>query len=390
VDQSLLTGASAGVAAAAVTTVASALTIGIAFLVRPGRASLLWTTAFALAMVATFGIVAAAANEAETVRRASLGALMGATAFLWSGFRAYWGLRPFGGAGVAVTAVWATVLALSGDSGWFPDLYRGAFLTASVFAGLLAIDWLRTPRARTARLMIPVGVASFAFFALALIAFVWGLLPVDLGPDEFSVLRPIASAGMLLYVSAALVGVVGPVIFDAGLVPTRRSTAEWQRFSRTATELLRRAEGSSDPWSVVSFQLDDADDIRQTAGATALATLSARFADEVRAVFPAGTEVGSPKAGVVVAVVSRPDATVRDLVRTVLDRVPALDVHHSVPIRPTASAGWAPASALGHDYEALLYTAREAAALAARNGGDRWERVGPAVMQRLLSEAEPR
>lgn len=388
-DQSLLTGASVSVAGAAVTTVASALTIS-AFLVRPSRASLLWTTGFTLAMVATFGVVAAAANDAETIRRASLGALMGATAFLWSGFRAYWGLRPFGGVGVVVTAVWATVLALSGDSGWFPDLYRGSFLTASAFAGLLAVDWLRTPRARRNRLMIPVGLASFAFFALALVAFVWGLLPLDLGPDEFSVLRPVASLGMLLYVSAALVGVVGPVIFDAGLVPTRRSSAEWQRFTRTATEQLRRAEGSSDPWSVVSFQLDDADEIRQTAGAAALATLSARFADEVRAVFPAGTEVGSPKAGVVIAVVSRPDATVRDLVRTVLDRVPALDVHHSVPIRPTASAGWAPASALGHDYEALLYTAREAAALAARNGGDRWERVGPAVMQRLLSEAEPR
>ena len=389
-NETLALGSNIGVAQATITTLACALTVGIAFLVRPGCASLLWSIAFTLAMVATFGVVAAAANDAETIRRACLGALLGSPAFLWSGFRAFWGLRPFAGTGAVMAVVWAAALALSGDSGWFPDLYRAAFLTASVFAGLIAVDWLRTPRARTDRLMLPMGVTSLVFVAIALGAVIWALLPTDPGIEEFSVLRPVSSIGMLLYVTAAMIAVLGPVILDAGIVPTRRSSDAWQRFERTATARLRRAEGSAAPWSVVYFRLDDADDIRQTAGAAALANLSTRFADEVRAVFPAGAEVGSPSAGVAVAVVSRADSAVRDLVRTVLDRVPALDVHHSVPIRPTTSAGWASASALGHDYEALLYTAREAAILAAHNGGDRWERVGPAVMQRLLSEPSPR
>ena len=112
------------------------------------------------------------------------------------------------------------------------------------------------------------------------------------------------------------------------------------------------------------------------------------FAEEVRAAFPAESDVGSPSAGSVVVLVPRPEAVVRDLLRAILERVTLLDVHGALPIRPTASAGWAPASVLGYDLDTLVYTGREAARVASTKGGDRWERVGAAIVERLISQSE--
>jgi hypothetical protein len=42
---------------------------------------------------------------------------------------------------------------------------------------------------------------------------------------------------------------------------------------------------------------------------------------------------------------------------------------------------------LGYDLDALIYTGREAATLASEKGGDRWERVGATVVERLLSQS---
>ena len=108
----------------------------------------------------------------------------------------------------------------------------------------------------------------------------------------------------------------------------------------------------------------------------------------MRAVFPAESDVGSPSAGAVVVLVPRGDSAVRDLLRIILERVTLLDVHGAIPIRPTASAGWAPVSVLGYDLDTLVYTSREAARVASGKGGDRWERVGATIVKRLISQSE--
>jgi hypothetical protein len=135
----------------------------------------------------------------------------------------------------------------------------------------------------------------------------------------------------------------------------------------------------------VYLQLDDAAEIRQMGGAAVLGELSRRFLDTVRSVFPAESDVGSPAPGTAVVLLPRNDAAVRDHLRTVLERISNLDVDVSLPIRPSASAGWAPVSVVGYDLDALLYMGREAATLASENGGDRWERVGVTVTDRLLN-----
>lgn len=381
-------GVDLGIAQAVITTLATMLTIGIAFLVRPGLPTLYWSIAFTLAMLATYGVVAGDVTGIETLRRASLGALMGAPAFLWSGFRAAWGLRPHVWAGAAMAAVSAFSLAIVGDLAWFTVAYRTVFFAASVFAGLLVLDWARASSRRNDRLLLPLVIVSIAFFVTGVGTLLAGLVYPPSGGDDFELVRLISSIGMLVYVACALIAVVGTSARDSGLGRAATVSTAWQQFERTAGDRLARAQKTSEPWSVVYLGLDDAADIRQTAGAAAFATLSERLEDEVRAAFPAESDVGSPSAGAVVVLVPRPDAVVRDLLRTTLERVTLLDVHGALPIRPTASAGWAPVSVLGYDLDTLVYTGREAARVASGKGGDRWERVGATIVNRLISESE--
>lgn len=381
-------GVDLGIAQAVITTLATMLTIGIAFLVRPGLPTLYWSIAVTLAMLATYGVVAGDVTGIETLRRASLGALMGAPAFLWSGFRAAWGLRPHVWAGAAMAAVSAFSLAIVGDLAWFTVAYRTVFFAASVFAGLLVLDWARASSRRNDRLLLPLVIVSIAFFVTGVGTLLAGLVYPPSGGDDFELVRLISSIGMLVYVACALIAVVGTSARDSGLGRAATVSTAWQQFERTAGDRLARAQKTSEPWSVVYLGLDDAADIRQTAGAAAFATLSERLEDEVRAAFPAESDVGSPSAGAVVVLVPRPDAVVRDLLRTTLERVTLLDVHGALPIRPTASAGWAPVSVLGYDLDTLVYTGREAARVASGKGGDRWERVGATIVNRLISESE--
>jgi GGDEF domain-containing protein len=382
------TGLNLGVAQALITTLATVLTIGIAFLVKPGLSTLYWSFAFTLAMLATYGVVAAEVNDMEALRRASLGELLGAPAFLWSGFRAAWGLRPHVWAGAALAVVAAVGLATVDGLSWFTLAYRTAFFAASVFAGLFVLDWARAAGRRNDKLLLPLAIVSVAFFVTGTATLIAGIVYPPSGGDDFALVRLISSAGMLVYVACALIAVVGTAARDSGLGRASAGSSAWQQFEQIAGDRLLRAAKTSEAWSIVYLQLDDALDIRQTAGAAAFAELSEGLAEEVRAVFPAESDVGTPSAGAVVVLVPRSDAAVRDLLRTILERVTLLDVHGALPIRPTASAGWAPASVLGYDLDALVYTGREAARFASEKGGDRWERVGSTIVERLISRSE--
>ncbi|MBW9095609.1 hypothetical protein JNB62_18170 [Microbacterium jejuense] len=384
-----LSGVDLGIAQAVITTLATMLTIGIAFLVKPGRPTLYWSFAFALAMVATYGVVAGDVTGMETLRRASLGALMGSPALLWSGFRAEWSMRSHVWAGPVLAVGAALALGLAGDLVWFTPAYRTVFFVASVFAALFVIDWARRgSAARADRLLLPLAIVSIAFFVTGTATFIAGFVFRPSGGDDFALVRLISSAGMLVYVACALIAVVGTTARDSGLGRATTVSTAWQQFERTASERLLRAERSSEPWSVVFLEFDDAADIRQSAGAPAFVRLSERLEATVRDVFPAESDVGSPSAGAVVALVPRAEAAVRDLLRTTLERITELDVDGALPIRPTASAGWAPTSVLGFDLDTLVYTGREAARLASSKGGDRWERVSATIVERLISRSE--
>ncbi|WP_127474134.1 hypothetical protein [Microbacterium sulfonylureivorans] len=373
-----------GIAQAAIATLATMLTIGVAFLSKPSRATLYWSFAFALAMVSTFGVLAGELNGSETARRIFLGLLMGAPALLWSGFRALWGVRALPWIGPVVSVVSAALLVAAGETVWFSPAYRAVFFAASAFAGLYFLDWIRVP-ARRDRVTLPFAIVSLVFFIVGAANAIAGFLFPPTTGDDLALVRLVTSIGMLVYMACALVAVVGISTRDTALARSSGAPEGWRRFELTATERLARAKMSAEPWSIVYLRLDDAKEIRQMAGSVALSALSTRFLDEVRAVFPAEADVGTPTPGTAVVLVPRTDAVVRDHLRMVLDRISSLEVDIRLPIRPSASAGWAPVSVVGYDLDALLYMAREAASLASENGGDRWERVGVTVTDRLLN-----
>lgn len=385
-----LTALNLGIAQAALTTLATMLAVGVAFMARPSAATLFWAGAFTLSMVATVGVVAADLNDAETIRRACLGALMGAPALLWSGFRAHWGLRPFGWVALAMAAVSAGTLVVAGDIEVFTVAYRAVFFAASLFAGLFFVEWVRVPARRREKVVLPLAIASAAFLATGLATFASGVFFPPTGGDDLALVRLVSSIGMLLYVGCALVAVMGIATGQSVLVRTPTTATDWQRFERAAVDRLQRAQRTAEPWSVVYLRLDDASDIRQTAGSAALATLSGHLEQAARSIFPADSDIGTPAPGATVILVPRSDAAVRNFLRDMLARVPQLDVDSRLAIRPTASAGWAPASVIGYDLDALVYTAREAAALAADKGGDRWEKVSAQLVERLLIQTEAR
>lgn len=392
IDLILLDGPGVGIAQVAIATAATMLAIGVAFLMAPSRSTLWWSLTFTLVMVASYGMVAGSADGFEPVRGISVGLMMGAPALLWSGFRALRGARNLAWIGPVVSVLSMGALALSSGTDWYASLSRFVFLAASVFGLLLFVEWRRMPR-RQDPLQWPLAIVSLAFpvvgvlgvaGAIGVVNRLW--LPITDGVDP-AVVRLVGSIGIVVYVVCAIVAVLD--ISTRERIRRSRSAngseAGWQHFERAAAEQLARAQRAGQASSVVWLELDDVTEIRQTVGSTALSQLTERFQAAVRDVFPAEAEVGAPNADRAVVVVPRPDAAIRELIRTVLLEISQLDLDGRIAVQPSASAGWAPTSTSGYDLGSLLYFSREAAALARENGGDRWERVGPAVVERLLS-----
>lgn len=375
-----------GIAQAAITALATMLAVGVAFLSKPSRATLYWSSAFALGMVATFGVVAGGINDAETIRRICLGALLGAPALLWSGFRALWGVRPFIWAGPAVSVIAAVTLVAVGDSGWFGIAYRSMFLVSACFAVLFFGDWLRLADRRD-RVVWPFVILSLAFGILAVATAIASLVSPPANGDDLGLIRVTPSVGMLLYIGSAVIAVVGLSIRDRMPRRDTASAESWASFQAAAAERLSDARRSSEPMSMVYLRLDDLTELRQAAGPNALALTSDRLARVVQSVFAADSTTCAPQVGTVFALVARPDPGVRDLLRVCLERVSQIEVPGRMPVQPSASAGWATTSTVGYDLSALIYLSREAAAFADHNGGDRWERVSATVVDRMLAQA---
>lgn len=374
-----------GVLHALVASLATMLVIGLVFLRRPSRVTLYWASGFTLSMVATIGAVAADLNDAETLRRFFLGLLMGAPALLWSGFRAYWRVRPLVWIGPLIAAASALALAFAGDM--FVPVYRVVYLVGSLPALLFAIDWLRLADRRDIRL-IPLAVISVLFALTGISNFVAGLvLPAPTG-DAFVTVRAIASFGMLAYVVALLYAILGLALppRPKRLAASLTAAGPVDALSAPLRERLAAAAATGEPCSVVYLRLDDATEIRQAAGPAAFAAIQARVSQVIRATFPDDAGFATDKDGTFV-LVARADASVREILRASLDRISELDVPGRLPIHPTASAGWANTSTMGYDLSALALMAREAANIAQQNGGDRWERMSAAVVQRLLTQA---
>ena len=369
-------------------TAGTLLTIGIAFLTRPGRATLIWSSSFTLTMLATFGALAGELGGLETVRRVCLGLMLGAPALLWSGFREWWGVRWHAWTGPTLAAASATALALVPDE-QFLLAYRLAFLASASFGALFFFGWIRK-RARRDPFTVAFAIFSIAYFVLAIGSATFVLVNTTQAAGAAPVLRLVAGTGMLAYGGSAIIAVLGVTTRGTRLAAGGRPAGSWQRIAGRARERLTRGQANLEPWSVLWVQVDDVDDIRRVTNGAVVAQLAQRLEPAVRAAFPQAAEVGRTPDGSVVVLVLAPDADLRDALRDALQHVQAIDMQGTIPIRASASAGWASASTVGYDLDALVYLAREAAAVASENGGDRWERVNATVTSRLLNHSVQR
>ncbi|MEV8273256.1 hypothetical protein [Microbacterium sp. NPDC077184] len=374
----------AGFAAAA-----TSVTVGIAFLRAPSRATLYWTYAFTLALISTFGVIAAQIAENEPARAFALGLLLGAPATLWSGFRAHRGVRAYIWVGPALALLIALTLTLAADSAWFITAYRVCYLLAALSGGLFLWEWNRMPN-RSDPVVWPFGVVSVLFVALGVAGAAVGLAtrPID---EDFTVTRPLSALGMLVYISAALIAILG-------LTLARRSSGgstpaidrEFAAFRDAAGARLARSLPTSEVCSVLIVRLDDLPQLRTTLGAEEIGALTGRMVAALRATAAAGALVSPAAEGAVAAFVARPEGATRDLLRRLLRTVGDLEVDSRLPVQLSASAGWCSTTVGGYDLDALLFIARGAAEVAQERGGDQWERADGSFIERLVTGLEER
>ena len=229
-----LDGANIGIAHATIATLGTILFVGLAFLARPRRSTLLWSLTFMGIMVACYGYLAATAAESEELRRGSMGLLLGAPALLWSGLRAHRKVRTYAWISALVAAASILALLAPGESAWFGLAYRVMFFVSGIFGVLFLLEWRRIPE-RSERLLWPIVVAS-AGYALAGVTVLIGALFTPLSTAEaFASTRIFNSIGMLVYMVCALVSLVPLVTPGSRAIESSAPQGDWDgpRASRT-------------------------------------------------------------------------------------------------------------------------------------------------------------
>lgn len=370
-----LGGSSIGIAHATIATLGTILFVGLAFLARPRRSTLLWSLTFMGVMVACFGYLAATASESEELRRGSLGLLMGAPALLWSGLRAHRRVYTYAWISAVVAAVSIIALIAPGASEWYGLTYRVVFAGSAVFAALFLREWRQIPE-RSERLLWPVVVASAIYVIAGATVLVGGIFSPFTTADALASARVFNSVGMLVYMVCALVSLV-PLVTPGPRAASASAVDDgWGRFTATARERLVRAQTASDTtWSLLRIELDDADDLQAAGGATIFARLIRDIRARVETVFPTDADIAVAPDSAVIVLISRPEAVLRELVREVLRRIAVRDPQAPITVTTSASVGWASVAISGYDLDALLEITAEASASARAQGGDRWKRV---------------
>ncbi|MFS2280408.1 diguanylate cyclase [Microbacterium sp. OR21] len=358
------------------TTLATVISVGLGFLPRPSRSAALWATAFAIAMVGAYVWLAQEHTAPEQLRALGSGLVITPMPLIWAGLRAYRGLDR---QHLAVAFLFGLLAPVTLLLSTFADVYgvalRVVFTAMSVFAALIIVELVRLgPRLRDEAL--PLLGVSFGFIVFAVIVDVNGVMVMTgairaaEGSDSLELVRTLNQVGMAAYIVCALITTLLLTICGDDAAVTPRDA-----FERTARNRLERAQAADDDgWSLIDIRLDDPDDIRTATSTAAFHAVTERFARDIESVLPADADIDRVTSTRFVALVPRSQGGVRELLTQLLERVSTMEPHHSVPVRLTASIGWAPVSAIGYDFSTLITHADAAARHAYSAGGDRWER----------------
>ncbi|MGO2932648.1 hypothetical protein [Microbacterium sp.] len=363
--------------AIAISTVATIIYISLGFLPRPSRAGVQWSAAFGIAMIGSYVWLTQDFVHSEQLYAIGSGLTISPMPLVWSGLRAYRGLnRQFAPLSISFAVVAPAFLLASTYAGLYEVAYRILFCAATVFAVLIVFELVRLgPQLRGEALPLMAVSAAFVVFG-AFVLFNGVLVATGIvdGSASTEFLRTFNLIGMTVYLVCALTTTL--------LLTTRAesSPAPHHNFERTARRRLERARAAEDQWwSMLDIRLDDPDDIRRASAVAAFNAVTDKFARDVDTVFPADADIEQIRPDCFVVLVPRPQGGVRDLLTELLERISAPDSVHALPLRLSASIGWAPVSAAGYDFDALVDAASKAAGRAYASGGDRWERVRAAT-----------
>lgn len=367
-------GPNLALAQATVATLGVVIMIGVAFLDRPHRSTLLWSIAFLLAMTSSWGVVLAETVDSEVIRRVSLGVVLGAPGFIWAGFRTLRGAASRWWLAALLTVLSPVLLVAAGATEVYSVVFRLVFLLSAVFAFLLLVEWLRLPD-RGDTVLYPLVVISVLNSALAAFVAIAGLVFPASSGDDLQFVRSVNQLGFIVYMVCALVSLVGfATRRERVVVPGSRSP--WEEFAEGCRERLVRAGRRGErSWSLLVFRLDDEDDVRDAVGVVGFDAVCSRFAEAICAALPADADIAERSPGTVVVLISRPEPVLRAALRGALGSVGRMENAGGMEIQVSASVGWVSADGDEDDLDTLLDRAEAAAGTARAAGGDRWERI---------------
>lgn len=363
-------------------TVATIIFIGLGFLPTPSRATALWSACFASVMVGSYMWLAHEVWDLMQFRALGSALITAPLALVWSGLRARRrAKRQFLSLTIAYLIAIPLVLSLTSFTPAYGVVFRVMFAVTAVFAALTAIELVRLGRDERDE-SYPLLAASAVFIVFAGVTVVDGVLvarQITDNPDSAQFLRSINTIGANAFVICALVTM---------LLLTARSksggASPRSAFERTARDRLNRAEAANDLWwSVLDIRLDDPEEIRAASSTAAFNATTERFARDVDLALPADADIEQVSADRIIALVPRAQGALREILTGLLGRISTDDERQPVPIRLSASVGWAQVQTVGYEFDELIPAASAAAKLAQTNGGDRWERVDTVGEQAL-------
>lgn len=361
----------------AVVSVCVVLVATLGFLALPVRATVLWTSALALALVACWAAQTATAfGLPPSARTIALAPLTGVPAMVWSGFRAARGTRTFGWVGPAIAVFGVGMLWwLQNESTARLALFL-QLIAASAFAVLLVIELVFVAPSYP-RLTAPIVLISTLLPIIVITSIVVEISTA--GSTALDAIHALLSIAVIVYVVAVTVTVLTLVATwradpaTTGMADAILSTTQ---FTALATERLRRIRARSErTWTFVDFRLDELRKIRAATGDVAVETVTGHFERAIAAVFPADADLGRGEPGQVLVLVSLPAVAASESVRTVLARLRDDYAGNPLAVRLTASAGIVPIDPEAADLTRVKLAASLAVETARDEGGDRWHRV---------------
>ncbi len=360
------------VALVALSTLCTALYLGLGFLPRPSRAAATWSCALAGFMIASYAWIAADTLDSVSLQALASGLMVSVPALLWAGLRARrradgWHWYPV----AAVLLVNPAVLVATSGTEAYALVVGIAFVVMSIFAALTLAELIRIGHHLRDE-VLPLAMSSGALALVALLGVAYeaarlaGAVPDGMLPfvGEFAIV------GALAFVVCATVTLLLLTRQQPAMVRGGRDST----FAQVARDRLRRAQAADDRWwAVLVVRLDDPLALREASSTNAFDQIRVRFVNEVTAMLPAEADLDMTGDVEITALLPRPEGAVRQLLARLLERIAAAD--SPLTVRLSASVGWAGVDVVGYDLDELTAEASDAATRAEELGGDRWHRV---------------